>query len=153
MPWRLPEDLARFKELTWGRPVLMGRRTWDSLPKRFRPLPGRTNLVLTRRRDWTASGATAVRSPAEALAGAERSGLPGPVWVIGGGSVYELFAPLATRAEVTVVGLDVDGDTRAPQLGAGWRRKTSEPATGWLVSRTGLRYRFETWLQRTLSRS
>ncbi|MDR3107945.1 MAG: dihydrofolate reductase [Bifidobacteriaceae bacterium] len=150
IPWHLPEDLARFKALTSGHPVVMGRATWESLPARFRPLPGRANLVLSRRPDWTASGALAVHSPAEALAQAQISGLPEPLWVIGGGQIYRLFEPIASRAEVTVVDLATAGDTAAPRLarpGRPWRLAGREPASGWLTSASSMRYRFETWLQ------
>ncbi|MDR2565654.1 MAG: dihydrofolate reductase [Bifidobacteriaceae bacterium] len=146
MPWHLPEDLRRFKELTWGHAVIMGRVTWEALPQRFRPLPGRANLVLTGRGDWTASGAVAVGSPAEALARAHASGLPGPVWVIGGAAVYRAFVGLADRAEVTVIDSAAGGDAHAPELGAGWRQVRRDPSDGWLTSQSSLRYRFETWL-------
>ncbi|MDR2377940.1 MAG: dihydrofolate reductase [Bifidobacteriaceae bacterium] len=89
----------------------------------------------------------AVASPAEALAAAKTAGLPGPLWVIGGASVYRSFLALATRAEVTVIDSAAAGDAMAPDLGASWRRAGREPAAGWLRSATGLRYRFETWLQ------
>jgi dihydrofolate reductase len=83
MPWHLPEDLAHFRGLTRGATVLMGRSTWESLPRGFRPLPGRRNLVLTRRRDYLATGAETYGSLQEALPAAD-----GPVWVIGGEQVY-----------------------------------------------------------------
>jgi dihydrofolate reductase len=149
MPWHLPEDLRRFKDLTWGHPVVMGRHTWDSLPERFRPLAGRDNLVLTRRGDRTASSAVIVHSRDEALAAAQASQLPGPLWVIGGEQIYELFEPCAYRAEVTVIDLVTSGDARAPELGQGWRMAAREPGSGWLASASALRYRFETWLQET----
>jgi dihydrofolate reductase len=115
-------------------------------------LPGRDNLVLSRRAGWTASGAKVVAGRAEALAavavsaaGADRA--DGPAWVIGGEQIYRLFEPVAGRAEVTVIDLAVEGDAHAPRLGAGWRRSGRQPGEGWLVSRTGLRYRFETWVR------
>jgi dihydrofolate reductase len=135
IPWRLPEDLARFKELTLTGAVVMGRRTWDSLPERFRPLAGRHNIVITRQSDWSAGGATVVHSLADALA----SAAPGPVWVIGGGEIYRQAMPLADRIEVTEVDLDADGDTVAPAVDAAYERTA---AGDWLTSRTGLRYRF-----------
>ncbi|MCU1444394.1 dihydrofolate reductase [Cryobacterium sp.] len=135
IPWRLPEDLARFKELTLAGAVVMGRRTWDSLPEPFRPLAGRHNIVITRQPDWSADGATVVHSLADALAAA----LPGPVWIIGGGDIYRQSMPLADRLEVTEVDLDAPGDTVAPVVDAAF----AQTATGdWLTSRTGLRYRF-----------
>jgi dihydrofolate reductase len=209
MPWSLPEDLARFKRLTWGHPVVMGRRTWDSLSPKFRPLPGRANLVLSRSPGLSLPGARVVGSPAAALAeareateaagsgglggvetrrapgreapaghasggqgvlgngpawaapsaasaagdagkgvdeGAGRGTASGVIWVIGGGSVYRKFLPLATVAEITVTDWEGAGDTAAPQLGAGWELAAREPAGGWSVSVSGLRYRFETWV-------
>ncbi|CAN5232686.1 dihydrofolate reductase [soil metagenome] len=142
MPWHLPEDLAHFKELTLGSAVLMGRRTWDSLPERFRPLPGRRNFVLTRDESWTSDGAEVVHSVGDAVAAAE-SGSPDPadstVWVIGGGELYRASVALASRLEVTELDLGVKGDTLAPAIDVSWIRVTESP---WLESRTGIRYRF-----------
>jgi dihydrofolate reductase len=135
IPWRLPEDLARFKELTLTGAVVMGRRTWDSLPERFRPLAGRHNIVITRQPDWSADGATVAHSLTDALAAAGS----GPVWIIGGGEVYRQSMPLAERLEVTEVDLDADGDTVAPAVDAAFAQIA---AGDWLTSRTGLRYRF-----------
>ncbi|TFC07034.1 dihydrofolate reductase [Cryobacterium adonitolivorans] len=135
IPWRLPEDLARFKELTQGGAVIMGRRTWDSLPERFRPLTGRHNIVITRQPDWSAAGATVVHSLAEALDAA----VPSAVWIIGGGDIYRQSMPLADRLEVTEVDLDAAGDTVAPGVDAAFRQTD---VSEWLTSRTGLRYRF-----------
>jgi dihydrofolate reductase len=134
LPWHLPEDLAHFKRTTAGATVLMGRRTWESLPEAFRPLPGRRNLVVTRRSAWTAPGAEAARSVAEALELAGRQ----PVWVIGGGELYRATIGFATALEVTEIDLGVDGDTFAPEVGVGWRDESGP----WLTSTTGLRYRF-----------
>ncbi|MBN9618474.1 MAG: dihydrofolate reductase [Actinobacteria bacterium] len=137
IPWHLPEDLARFKELTGGAAVIMGRATWDSLPEHFRPLPGRHNVVLTRRPDLRLDGATVVSTPAAALAAAGE-----PAWVIGGAQVYALFAEQADRIELTEVdvelGDDRAGDTAAPALPADWPRTDGD----WLASSNGLRYRF-----------
>ncbi|MGY1814718.1 dihydrofolate reductase [Blastococcus sp. SYSU D00820] len=142
LPWHLPEDLRHFRELTRGSPVVMGRRTWESLPERFRPLPGRTNVVLTGRPGWSADGAVRAGSVAEVLARWP------DCWVIGGGRVYAEFLPHAGRAAVTEVDLVVDGDTRAPELGAGWRRVARTPAEGWAASAAGgLRYAFTDWLR------
>ena len=135
LPWHLPEDLRHFRELTTGSTVVMGRRTWESLPERFRPLPGRVNVVLTTDPDWAAEGARRAGSVAEALATAD-----GDVWVIGGGQVYAAFLPHAQRVVVTEVDARVDGDTWAPELGAEWRRVSRQPADGWSMSTTGLRY-------------
>ena len=140
LPWHLPEDLARFKALTLGSTVVMGRATWDSLPSAVRPLPGRRNVVLTRQPDWQAAGAVVARSLTEAL------DQPGDVWVIGGASVYRAALPLADLVVVTELAQPFDGDTYAPDLGPTWRVGDREPAAGWLPSRTGLDHRVITYL-------
>ncbi|QXL85591.1 dihydrofolate reductase [Comamonas sp. NLF-1-9] len=119
MPWHLPEDLAHFKTLTRGGPVIMGRKTWDSLPERFRPLPGRLNIVVTRQRDWHEIGAKTAPGLREALHIAKQSGAA-TAWVIGGAQIFATALPLATRAEVTEIGQDFAGDTFAPDLGPEW---------------------------------
>lgn len=136
LPWQLPEDLARFRRLTMGSTVVMGRATWDSLPASVRPLAGRRNVVLTRTPGWQAEGAVVAGSLQAALAGSA-----GPVWVIGGASVYAEALPLADRLEVTELADEVSGDVLAPALDAGWSLVSREPAEGWLQSRSGLRYR------------
>jgi dihydrofolate reductase len=141
IPWRVPEDLRRFKALTHGSSVLMGRRTWDSLPAAARPLPGRRNLVLTRDPTWTAPGAEKVASVEEAAA-------EGDLWVIGGAEVYRLALPLAEDAHVTEVDVDVPGDTFAPVLAAPWHLTEGDPAGGWHRSVSGLRYRHLTFRRR-----
>ncbi|WP_234196575.1 MULTISPECIES: dihydrofolate reductase [Pseudacidovorax] len=123
LPWHLPEDMAHFRTQTRGCPVIMGRRTWDSLPPRFRPLPGRTNIVVTRQADWQAEGAMRVGSLAEAIAAA---GDAQDVWVIGGAQLYAEAAPLARRAVVTEIDRDFEGDAFAPVLDAGWRETARE---------------------------
>ncbi|MEA9985441.1 MULTISPECIES: dihydrofolate reductase [Subtercola] len=138
IPWHVPEDLAHFREVTTGGTVLMGRRTWDSLPERFRPLPGRQNLVLTRDPGWSSRGAEVVHSLDEVL---PRFTAPdAPLWVIGGGELYRQSISHAARLEVTEVDLDVAGDTVAPRPGDSWQ----STATAWAISRTGIRYRFVT---------
>ena len=141
IPWHVPEDMAHFRELTAGGTVVMGRATWESLPERFRPLPGRRNLVLSRGAAYPAAGAEVVTD----LDGALRSAPD--VWVIGGGAVYAAAIDRADRLEVTVVDLDVPGDTVAPPVGPGWRLLAGGPAAGWRTSRTGTRYRFDTWVR------
>lgn len=134
IPWRLPEDQARFKEVTMGQTVVMGRLTWESLPAKVRPLPGRINVVVTRQADYVADGAEVVRTLADALTGDES-------WVIGGEQVYALALPLATRCEVTEVEIDLprqDADAMAPVLDEAWVGTTGD----WLTSSSGLRYRF-----------
>jgi dihydrofolate reductase len=134
LPWHLPEDLKLFRTLTTGSTVVMGRRTWESLPDRFRPLPGRTNVVLTTDPSWSADGARRAASVEEVL------GDGGDLWVIGGGRVYAAFLPHADRLVVTDVDTRVDGDTWAPVPGPEWRRVSRDPAEGWSTSATGLRY-------------
>lgn len=137
IPWRVPEDLARFKQVTMGHTVVMGRRTWESLPARVRPLPGRRNVVLSRQADYRADGAQTVGSLEAALTEAK-------AWVIGGAEIYALALPLATRCEVTEVDIDLardDEDALAPALDESWLGETGE----WQVSRTGLRYRFHSY--------
>ncbi|GAA3993811.1 dihydrofolate reductase [Comamonas faecalis] len=142
MPWHLPQDLAHFKQLTHGAPVLMGRKTWDSLPPRFRPLPGRLNLVITRQPDWHADGAQRAASLAQALELARQSGTA-TAWVIGGGQVFADALPLAQRAEVTEIAQAFDGDTFAPELGAGWR----EAQRSHQVDASGLQFDFVRYLR------
>ena len=135
MPWHLPEDLAHFKRLTQGHPVIMGRKTWDSLPPRFRPLPGRTNIVITRQADWQVEGALTAASLQEALA---LCGNAQEAWVMGGAQIYTLAEPLAGRIEVTEIEQDFDGDAFAPTLGLQWR----EAARQRHVSASGLKFSF-----------
>ena len=142
MPWRLPEDMARFKAITTGHPVVMGRRTWESFPERFRPLPDRDNIVITSDHGYVAPGARIVRSLDDAL-DAGRA-IDDEVWIIGGGRVYRDAMDRADRLEVTDIDLDASGDTTAPVADASWREVARDPAEGWHVSRTGLRYAYRT---------
>lgn len=144
MPWHVPEDLAHFKAVTLGAPVIMGRKTWDSLPERFRPLPGRENLVVTRQPDWAADGARRAGSLDDALALASGAGGTDRIWVIGGGELFRIALPRADRVEVTLLDLAVDGDAFAPALDDAWRLTAADPADGWHTSRSGIRYRFTT---------
>ncbi len=113
MPWHLPEDLAHFRRATQGCPVIMGRRTWESLPPRFRPLPGRRNLVVTRDAGWQADGAEAVPSPDEARA--RVAGAP-KVFVIGGAGLFAGALPLADTLLLTEIDRDFEGVTRFPAV-------------------------------------
>ncbi len=115
IPWRIPEDVRRFKDLTTNRAAVMGRRTWDSLPERFRPLPNRRNVVVTRRADWGAAGAEHAASLEEAL---ELLASVPQVFVIGGAQLYEAALPLADELLLTEIDADVDGDTFFPE----WNR-------------------------------
>lgn len=118
LPWHLPADLQHFRRVSMGKPIIMGRRTWDSIG---RALPGRTSIVLTRRRDFAAAGALVAHAPEEALALAERA-LADEVLVIGGAEIFRLFLPLATRLYWTQVQAHVPGDTRFPGIEpSAWR--------------------------------
>ena len=140
MPWHLPEDMAHFKTLTAGCAVVMGRKTWDSLPARFRPLPGRTNIVVTRQADWQPEPASdkvvRANSLEEALDAARP--LSTDVWVMGGAQIYAQALPLADTVEVTEIGRDYEGDAYAPELGAEWKEVSRSDH----VSTNGLPYSF-----------
>ena len=131
IPWRLPEDMKRFKALTLGHAVVMGRKTWDSLPPKNRPLPGRRNLVVTRDTNWQAEGAE--RVTLEAV-------LAGDVFVIGGAEIYRAALPLAGRIELTEVQGDFDGDAHFTFDRAQWRETAREDR----VTADGLAYSFVT---------
>lgn len=140
LPWHLPEDLAHFKRVTLGAPVIMGRRTWDSVPPKFRPLPGRRNIVVTRQQDWQAAGVEVAGSLEQALAlckDADR------VWVIGGAQLYAQAEPLARVAEVTEIEQSFDGDAYAPTLGPAWHEVARERH----VTASGLALSFVTYQQ------
>jgi dihydrofolate reductase len=110
LPWHLPDDLKRFRAITWGKPIIMGRKTHESLG---RALPGRTNIVLTRSPAYQAPGCTVVDSPDEALAQARSSGAE-EVLVIGGSEVFRQFMPLCEKIHLTTVEGDFDGDVFFP---------------------------------------
>lgn len=156
MPWHVPEDFAHFKAQTTGHPVIMGRRTWESFPDAFRPLPGRTNIVITADPEriegaGALSGATGtevvvVSSYGQAVAAAAQAPGAELTWVIGGGRLYrdaltDAHRPV-TRAVVSVLDLELDGDTHAPELGASWYLAEDGEQQ---VSRTGVPWRIQTW--------
>jgi dihydrofolate reductase len=125
LPWRIPADLRRFKAITMGKPVIMGRKTWDSLPRK--PLPGRHNIVMTRQKGFAAEGATAVADADAAMAAA---GAVTEVCVIGGAEIFALFMARATRIYLTEIDAVVEGDTGAPKLAEDeWRIVSAEAAT------------------------
>lgn len=139
LPWQLPEDLKHFKALTTGHVVIMGRKTWESLPERFRPLPGRLNIVVTRNADYAAPGATVVHSLAEALTFGVGKTAPISLFVIGGAELYAHALPLAQRLELTEIDAEYPGDVRFPDLDrAHWHETQRESG----VSAAGLRYAF-----------
>ncbi len=147
IPWHVPEDMAHFRATTTGHPVIMGRRTWESFPEKFRPLPDRTNIVISSS-FADLPGAVVVPSldaafeTAQARPGAEE------VWIIGGGRVYAEAMPRANAALVTVVESSAEGDTVAPPLGAEWALAALTPESGWLESADGPRYRISLWTKR-----
>ena len=143
IPWRLPEDMRRFKTLTLGKPNIMGRKTWESLPKK--PLPGRANIIVTRDRNYRAEGATVVATIEEAL-GRAKAENPEEIMVIGGAEIYRTALPLATRIELTEIHAQMEGDTTFSFARAGW----SEVAREDRKTEAGLAYSFVT-LQRTNS--
>ncbi len=118
LPWRLPGDLRHFKQVTMGKPVVMGRRTFESIGK---PLPGRTNIVLTRAGDFAPEGVLVAHAFDQAIALAEQQGAA-QCMIIGGAEIYALALPLARRLYLTHVHADVDGDAHFPQVMWGdWR--------------------------------
>jgi dihydrofolate reductase len=141
LPWHLPEDLAHFKATTLGQPVIMGRKTWDSLPVKFRPLPGRMNIVVTRQTDWHSEGAHVVHSVDEALKACPTDAQP---WVIGGAELYRVAMPLATRVVVTEIDADYEGDAFAPELDASWQ----EASRTTHVAANGLHYSLVNWVRK-----
>ena len=138
LPWHLPEDMAHFKRTTMGCPVIMGRKTWDSLPARFRPLPGRANVVITHQGAWSETGAQPSSSLHEALLFCEHFA---NVWVIGGAQIYAQALPYADTAVVTEIDADFDGDAFAPPFGAQWQEAGRQSHT----SVNGLNFSFVTY--------
>ena len=127
LPWHLPEDMAHFRRVTMGSPVIMGRKTWDSLPPKFRPLPGRRNIVITRQQGWQAQGAIVAHSIPEALAFCDTGAAqPTTAWVIGGATIYAAALPSAQTAVVTEIDASFEGDAFAPALGPEWQVTASE---------------------------
>ena len=110
LPWKISDDLKRFKALTMGKPIVMGRLTWESIG---RPLPGRQNIVITRQADFLADGCDVVASPAAALASA---GDAPEIMIIGGSQIYDLFLPKAGRLHITRVHTEIDGDAFFPEI-------------------------------------
>ena len=142
LPWHLPEDMAHFKRTTLGCPVIMGRKTWDSLPTKFRPLPGRLNVVITRQADWQAEGALRAHSLQEAC---DLCPADSDAWVIGGAEIYAQALPLASTAMVTEIDATYEGDVFAPPFGPEW----TETARDRQVSSTGLSFSFVTYCKNT----
>lgn len=123
--FKLPGDLSRFKTLTESKPIIMGRKTWESLPRK--PLPNRLNIVLTRQAGWHATGAIVVTDVATALSHTRHSD---DVMVIGGGDIYRLFMPYATHLELTEVHAPAKGDTFFPPYSQGWKETNRQHQNG-----------------------
>ncbi len=138
MPWHLSEDLAHFRRLTVGSAVVMGRRTWDSIEPRFRPLAERRNVVVTRDPSWAADGASVAHSIDDALAESDAD-----TWVIGGAQLYAATIDRADRLEVTEIDASFDGDAFAPAIDFSvWELTPLTADAPWLTAANGLRYRF-----------
>lgn len=146
MPWHLPEDLAHFKRTTLGHPVIMGRKTWDSLPAKFKPLPGRMNLVISSnaqtRENLSKSGVSPAQDLREALLICEQSG-SSEAWVIGGAQIYAQALPLAHKLVVTEIDAAFEGDAFAPPIDAQWREASREKMT----AANGLKLDFVAYLR------
>ena len=123
MPWHLPADLKHFKKLTMGHPMIMGRRTYESFGS---PLPGRRHIVMTRDPDWSGPQAEIARSVGEALDMARQGNKSGSIAIVGGAEIYALFLPLASRAEITVIREEFEGDTHVPDLADDWEEVARE---------------------------
>jgi dihydrofolate reductase len=142
VPWKIREDLQRFKRLTMGKPMIMGRKTFDSLPGL---LPGRRHIVLTRQNGWSAPGAEVAGTAEEALAMAGTDNPGGDIAVIGGAEIFDIFLPLATRLEITEVYEHTRGDVFMAAPGADWHEvareehpaKDSDPAYAFVTLEKG----------------
>lgn len=135
--WNIPADMAHFKALTTGQTVIMGRKTWESLPPRFRPLPGRRNIVISRQTDYAAPGAELADSLDAALQLVARADI---AFVIGGEQIYRQAMAVADRLEITEVDLEPEGDAWFPEIPAAeWRKAATIPGEG---------YTFVTYRQR-----
>jgi dihydrofolate reductase len=120
--WNIPEDMAHFKALTSGHTVIMGRKTWESLPPRFRPLPGRRNIVISRQAHYAAPGAEIANSLENAL---KLASTAATVFIIGGEQIYRQAMAVADRLEITEVDLEPEGDAWFPEIAAvDWERMT-----------------------------
>ena len=144
MPWHLPEDLAHLKRTTLGATVIMGRKTWESIPPKFRPLPGRSNIVISRQIDFLAGqvgiGLQAALSLEAAL---DMASQKTDVWIIGGSQIYAQALPLANKIVMTEIDADFAGDAFAPALDATWIETKREAHT----AANGLRYAFVTYIR------
>lgn len=151
LPWNLPEDLQHFRNITTGHPVIMGHKTWQSLPQKYRPLPNRTNIVLSTKfanlgkPDYPQT--SFVANISQALEVAATSPGCAQVWVIGGEQIFSQFLPLAEKIVMTQIKKAFRGDSFAPKFGAEWSLAESNSDKAWHKSSTGLEYRYLVWKQ------
>lgn len=136
LPWHLPEDLKHFKETTNGHPILMGRKTWESLG---RPLPNRRNMVISRQTGYIAAGAEVFPSLTDALESIGNT----TAFIIGGAELYRQALPLAGQLIITEVGLEANGDTKFPPFGNQWRESSRTEC----ISATGIPYAFVNYVR------
>jgi dihydrofolate reductase len=141
LPWHLPDDLKRFKRLTLGKPIVMGRKTFESIGK---PLPGRHNIVVTRDANYCRAGVTVVHGIDEAVAAANGAA---EIMIIGGAELFRMFLPRATRVHLTRVHAEVEGDVVWPTLDDSWRVVESEPHVA--DERHASPMTFEVWEKRS----
>jgi dihydrofolate reductase len=141
IPWRIADDMKRFKAITMGKPIIMGRKTWDSFPKK--PLPGRTNIVVTRDKSWRAAGAVVAHSFEDGLARAQ-SEKPDEIAVIGGAEIYRLALPHADIVHLTQVHGDFAGEVTLPPFGPQWQETARQDH----ATPEGLRYSYVTLRRR-----
>lgn len=146
IPWHVPEDFAFFKKTTLGHPVIMGRTTWESLNPRYRPLPGRLNIVVTTNTHYDAPGAHIVSGISEAIQ--EALTHDRVAWVIGGERLYRSALPFVDIIAVTFLDVSIAGaDAFAPEIPHAWRCTAQNPECGWHTSSTGVRYRFSVYVR------
>ena len=142
LPWHLPEDLAHFKRTTLGQPVVMGRVTWESLPEKFRPLPGRSNVVVSRQTSFSAAGAQLASSLEAAMALFPPTEI---IWLIGGAQLYAQGLSIASQIVVTEIDADYEGDAFAPLISSNDWTETDRTSH---VSAQGLAYHLVTLQKR-----
>lgn len=147
IPWHIPEDLNRFKELTLNHNVLMGRKTWESLPERFRPLPNRNNMVLTRDVNYVAPGALVINNLDYILDNFKETDI---VWIIGGESLYRKALPYVSEMEITRIHHEFEGDTFLPNIGNNWTTVYQGPKR---MTNKGLYYSFNTYKRQRVSKT
>lgn len=138
--WHIPDDLKRFKELTMGHPVIMGRKTWESIPKKHRPLSGRTNIILTRDSSYDAPGALVVHSLEDALTEARKAPGAEEIHIGGGAELYNELLPVVNRLYLTLIDDEKEFDTAFPEYETEFTKVLSEETREW----NGLRYRWVT---------